>query len=315
MTNPVVNVTKKSEAEAVAELAARGAAVQLLTVTDDSARTAQVLVTRSDRGALEVAGVKAFLDAYDDFPERRKGVARLGDLASFISHASRFKSAHSAIFADDTRGAPKLVSVLNYHPQGPAFEGPDERPADWCDHRGVYAFPLSDEWVAWNKDNKEALSQQAFAALVEGRILDVVEPALAGEAARKVAEAIGATLASPAKVLELSRGLSVRVGAQVKNVVNLGTGEVQVNFVTEHSDADGSPLKVPGAFLVAIPVFRNGPLYQLAARLRYRAKEGAIMWWYELHGADRVFDHAFREACDTAARDTGLPLFVGTPEA
>lgn len=32
-------------------------------------------------------------------------------------------------------------------------------------------------------------------------------------------------------------------------------------------------------------------------------------------GADRIFDHAFREACEDARARTELPLFYGQPEA
>ncbi len=72
---------------------------------------------------------------------------------------------------------------------------------------------------------------------------------------------------------------------------------------------------MPGAFLVAIPVFKGGAPYQIPARLRYRVREKSITWFYELHGVDRVFDHAFSEACAKAANDTGLPLFLGAPES
>src|SRR3546814_13105082 len=113
-------------------------------------------------------------------------------------------------------------------------------------------------------------------------------------------------------------GRSVRVKvyekASVIDVVNLASGEVQIQFTSEHVDGTDSPLMVPNLFLIAIPVFKNGQFCRLAARLRYhRAPEG-LVFWYELWRADRAFDHAFRDSCERARVETELPLLFGTPE-
>ncbi len=299
-----------TEAAAIADLAGGGEHPRVLTVTDAGGRRADVVATRDAEGAWELHGVKPLLDVYNVLPDRRRGSAMLSDLASFVAHVNRFKSSASAIFADDDRKAPRLVGVLDYHPAGGIEE------ADWCGHRAIYTFPLSDAWKAWIEVDRRPVGQQAFAEWVEARILDIADPAVATTAARATATALGdLQLAAPARLLDLSRGLALRAGVAVKNVVNLQTGEMQVGYVTEHTDASGAPLKVPGAFVVAIQVFRGGALYHLVARLRYRLKDGSLSWFYELHGAERVFDHAFAEAIDTAGKNTGLPVFVGTPEA
>ncbi len=209
-----------------------------------------------------------------------------------------------------TGRAAVLVSVLDYHEGGP------EGSPRFGKHRGHYPFPVSDEWKAWTGSNgaAKAMSQEAFAEFIENRIVDIADPSTAGVGVSAMADGIGGTFAMPAKLLELSRGLQVNVGAAVKNAVNLGTGEAQINYVTTHADATGAALKVPTAFLIAIPVFVGGAPYQLAARLRYRVREGGITWFYELFRADAAFDHAVKEACTKAATDTGLPLFFGTPE-
>jgi len=253
----------------------------------------------------QLESVKSYFDEYRTKPQRRKGTAALFDLSSFNAHANRFKSQDSALFADPTPNAPKLVAVLNYAPA---------TSTDFGDHRGVYAFPLSDEWLAWGKTNGTQLSQAAFAEFIENRIADIGDPAAAGQTAQDVAALISATYASPSRLLEVSRGLALNVDRQLKQQVSLANGECSFAFSEAHSDASGAPLKVPGAFLITIPVFRGGALYQLPVRLRYRAKDAKVVWFYELYRQDRVFDHAFREACDTAAKETALPLFFGMPE-
>src|SRR3546814_13779715 len=114
--------------------------------------------------------------------------------------------------------------------------------------------------------------------------------------------------------MDLSVGLKVYEKANVSEAVNLASGEVQIQFTSEHVDGTGSPLKVPNLFLIAIPVFKNGQFYRLAARLRYRRAPEGLVFWYELWRADRAFDHAFRDSCERARVDTELPLLFGTPE-
>lgn len=266
---------------------------------------AQLLVV-PDGETFEVKSIKVHLDEYRDKPERRSGTAKLEDLASFIAHANRFKSEHSALFAQ--RQPPSVQCVFDYHEKthqgAPAFRA----------HRGRYEFPLSDEWKAWNQGQGNAYGQREFALFIENRLLDVADPASALSSAQEFAAKLGCVFALPQKLLELSRGLTVNVESTVAQSVNLGSGEGRLTFKEQHSDEHGAPLHVPGAFIIAIPVFKSGALYQVPVRLRYRAHSGKVTWTYELFGVDRMFDHAFQEACELAQRQTELPLFVGSPE-
>ena len=136
---------------------------------------------------------------------------------------------------------------------------------------------------------------------------------------------------------KIRSGVLVGAGAKILGNITIGegakigAGSVVLAPVPAHATVAGVPAKIElnlvdaappavtcgaaGAFLLAIPVFRGGDLYQIAVRLRYRVQGGAVSWSFELHGADRSFDHAFREACEDARARTELPLFYGQPEA
>ncbi len=299
--NVTNNIATRTEAAAVANIVRRHVKPDLLSLDDET----KVLLLP------EAQSIKPLLDEYLTQPERRKGTARLGDLASFIAHAMRFSDVNSVLFASPDPKQPSLTSVLDYH------EATHEGAPRFGQHRGVYAFPLSDEWVAWTTSNAKPMDQRKFAEFIEDRVIDILsDPSNMGARARNLAESIQVSFAPASRLLELSRGMSIRVAAKVTSAQNLATGEVQVCYATTHEgDGGGGSDKVPGAFLVGIPVFRNGAGYELPVRLRYRLSDGALSWFYELHGADRVFEHAFAEACESAAHATGLPLYVGTPEA
>ncbi len=299
----ILEAENMGAAAVVADIVKEHIAPRLMQLEDPDGLTAPVLVL--PRG-LTAHSIAKFVDEYADAPRRRKGVARFVELASFIAHANRFKDVDSAIFAKPD--VPQLVSVLDYHRAGPE---PFPR---FGEHRGLYEPPLSDEWKAWTGQDTKVMGQAAFAEWLENHITDVADPSTAGDTAKALADLIGCSFASPSKLLELSRGLSIRVDSKMQQTVKLATGEASMQFVASHNDETGAPIKVPGAFLVALPVFRGGAPYQLAVRLRYRAAGGSVSWFFEVYRADRVFAHAFQEACDTAAKETGLPLFVGSPE-
>lgn len=262
------------------------------------------------------AGAKAIpteiFDAYRLRPKFRKGTAEFTAIESLIDHVNRFKDQDSALFAVDDRSSPSITAVLDYH-----CAGADGYPR-FGSHRSQFRFPLSDEWKAWAKMDGETFTMGEFAAFLEDRIIDVLdlipgEDRLPEDMQRFVA-AVGGSIASPTKLIELSVGLKVNERSAVKEAINLSSGEAQVQFVAEHVDDAGHPLRVPGLFLIGIPVFAHGPLYRLAARLRYRKTPSGLVFFYQLWRADRTFDHAFREACERVQVETELPMLFGRPE-
>lgn len=258
---------------------------------------------------LELVSLKKFRDELADRPERRVGTAKLTTLESFCEHVARFADEHSAIFASEDPSTPKLEAVLDYHEKGAAGA------PRFGKHRAVYFFPLSDEWKAWTKKTIEHMSQADFSAFLEDHLADVRDPSNIGAGAKTFATTLGVKLATPSDLLGLSKGLSLRVEANVAHHVTLSSGEGQIHYEEKHTERNGDPVRVPGGFVVAIPVFRRGAAYELPARLRYRVVSGGkITWKIDLHGIERVFAHAFEEATNTAKLQTGLPLFYGTPE-
>lgn len=265
--------------------------------------------------------VKKYLDEYLPHPERRKGTATHTTLESFIAGTDRFKDESSAVFLDDVnRSAPKLLAVFDYHestatrlPEGASLAYAPGH-ARFGEHRAVYEFPLSDEWKAWDAIDGTKMSQADFALFLEDRIADVLAPASAGSKLQEYATSVGITLASPARLLELSKGLAVSVDKKVAQAVNLSSGESQFNFTEQHNGADGAPLKIPNGFAIGAPVFRNGVRYPIAVRLRYRVSQGSVVWTLTLSNTDKIFEDAISEAASIVAEKTALPVFRGRPE-
>lgn len=314
-------VTDRTENDALIEHITANLAPRVQEVTRGTPDLAQVLVVPK---GMQTLRVKELLDAYLPAPERRTGTTQLADVESFSAYVNRHKRPETVIFADlDANGSPSLECVFDADHEGP--EG-----AGWCQHRATYAFPLSSEWVAWRRAHGQQLAQSDFASFIDERAADLLD----AEALRAQAQAVaaqegtpyeepaqialaarlGVPLASAAEVIGASRGLRIRAEVNVAEVVTVGTGETELVFSEQHRGADGNSLKVPSAFLVGIPVFRDEPRDVFLARLRYRRAPQAarILWTLSLHQVDDVLRAACREVVKRVRGATSLPVFTGS---
>jgi uncharacterized protein YfdQ (DUF2303 family) len=299
------NINRKSENEAMREAIEKYGAIELI----DLDNGVQLIARSTDGRGRELVSVKKFLDEYLTAPERRTGTATMTTLESFIAHAKRFADKGSAIFASTSDPkSPKLTAVLDYHGPGAQSE------PRFGVHRTKYMFPLSDEWTAWTARNGMQMEQSTFAEFLETRLIDIMPPEEAQDRIKGFVQRLGIKLASPQRLLELSRGLSIRMETNVTNSQVLSTGETRLVFSEEAKDESGAPLNVPNGFGINIPFFKNGPLYQIPVRLRLKKVGAKITWTMLLSHVELVWDDAIRGACETVAKETGLPLMFGSPE-
>jgi uncharacterized protein YfdQ (DUF2303 family) len=300
-----------SEAEAVEKIVRTSALQPELRKIDGGPGVGEVTVAITPSG-VDIVSVKELLDEYRTRPERRKGTATLTSVESLIEHVNRFKDEGSAIFVSDDPKAPRIVAVIDYDHGGPEATTPPR----FGTHRARYDFPMSDAWKAWTAGNKAWMTLEQFALFLEERLADVLDTGKGGEVAKEFATLYGVSYASPSKLLETSKGISIKVGQSVVQVQNLQSGETEVRFEEKHESGtkNGGPVKIPGAFLVGIPVFRLGQPFVVPARLRYRHVGGAVSLSYDLHRVDAVFEEAIAGAIEDVEEGTSLPVFRGSPE-
>lgn len=303
-------------------------------VQHKSGKTLSFLVTRNQQGGMDIRGLNGELEAFDANPLRTSGTALHQTLESLIDHANRFSNMNSVLFADTRPETLSIQCVLNYHDaynqivkgDGEVVEPTPEPKPQFGDHKGIYRFPLSDQWKVWNTASRNPLSQEEFSFFLEDNITDVMPlpkfltddtKAKLSDPDKQLYELVQTLEGRPCgadKLMQLSKGLQIHEANQVGTGFNRNSGEQQIIFKEEHTDGTGKPLNVPNMFLISIPVFQNSAPYRIPVRLRYRKAGGTIKWLISLHMPERMLDHAFREACDLAKQETGLPLFYGQPE-
>lgn len=273
----------------------------------------------------KLESLKPFLDQYLARPERRAGVQKLDDLASFIAWAKRHADPASALFCQATRETPSICVAIDYHEAG-AVTGPDDALARWVKFGAVHPMPFDPRWLAWRAVDGKPLGQAEFAAFLEDHALDLcpiadsIDPAT-GKATSTlpadVAEFLrltGGRCGTPEEVVALAKGLDVAVDQKVANRIRLQSGEQKIVFEETHTTSTGGEtVTVPPIFLVVLPVFNLSPqTYRLPVRLRYRLDGGRVVWLPTLWRADETVDAAVRDAAERARAETSLPLFYGS---
>jgi uncharacterized protein YfdQ (DUF2303 family) len=271
-------------------------------------------VSRDGAGVVQLHDLSRHIEQVVGKPMRRKGTAVVTTLESFVDLVNRHKSESTAVFADANWRAPKFTAVIDYHvdAKGAASEAGKDALARFGQHRVSYTFPLSEAWKTWVGNNGKSMSQEDFAAFIEDHIADLSSP-LPHET-NEARDRFQTTVAAPAALMELSRGMEVTVGAKVKSKQNLSSGEKQLVFETEHRTADGGTLIVPGLFVVNVPPFYQGESMRILARLRYRPGADGIVWFYELYRPDIAIEEHVTSSLDVVAAACGVPAYHGHPE-
>ena len=317
--------------------AARGVReAKIIDVGLDHDFTVPMLARPLAGGGVSVESLRAEIDKYRVNPERRRGTANLLDLESFIAHALRFKTAESAVFVTEEPAC--FTSVLNYHDRvngsGWAPGGDPGAPVPlprFGDHRGVYSPEFSTEWLAWAMGDEAAdgqwLDQPTFSALIVDNARDIFDvstdtrPAEAlGDLPAWFAARFGrgldpaAYFASSQRLLDLAEGLTVTVEDKVEDTAKLQSGDQTIAW----SGKTTTSVEVPGAFVLAIPVFDGGDPYQIPARLRFKlvpyGETKRVSWKVDLYGVKRTLRACLADMRATVNKATGLPSFLGSPE-
>lgn len=251
-----------------------------------------------------VITVKAEIEQWRIRPERAVGTAKVDTLASFVDLINRHKTADTAIFARAQWPKPLLMAVVDYHKV-------DHEPA-WGRHRISYEFPLTEEFTAWVNGNGKAMSQLDFAHFLEDHAAELAAPTEGEDNA--FGKMFKERFATPAELITLSRGLEVFVGARIKRQERLQSGERVIEFTSENRDAEGKQIDVPGVFMISVPPFVDGGPVRIPARLRYRAGQGDVTWFYQLYRWEYWLRQQVKSDMEHAAMETALPAYEGAPE-
>ena len=278
-------------------------------VAVDSSTSEKVNVMLVPDG-MSAKSTKSFFDELKEKPDRRQGTISIKRVSSFIDIVNRFKNENSVIFAkaqvSETSLAAHVKAIFDYHP-----EGGDVSQAENLGHKAEYKFPTTHEFEKWLSLNNKGLDQEEFAYFLEKNVNALVEPE---ENDKLFVSKLGAKFADPIDILELSRELEIYSRESLVQKHKTSSGERELKFTTEHTDASGTPLSIPDCFVIRVPIFEGGAPIRIVCQLRYRKREGKVTWYYEMYEVSTMLEQAFEASCEKIKEAVELPLFYGESE-
>lgn len=227
------------------------------------------------------------------FPTRKRARVSLTDADSFIAYIKKHGSlGECVIYTDlDTESSKiNLEAVINDHAADSA---------QWRDFRATFNPKLSVEWRRWKSNDRQEMSQINFAAFLEDNIGDIVS-----------------VNGSPAgaDMLQMALAFERTADKKLASRVNLQSGGVRFEYIDDDNKGTRSAMEAFNRFHIGVPVFYNSQsAYPVEARLKYREKEGKVVFWYELVRADKIFNQAAQEVLDKVKAQTGFMMLFGAP--
>lgn len=205
------------------------------------------------------------------------------DAQAIIAYVNRFKVGDSknqvtTIFANPQTY--KVRAVIDYH------EG--DRP-NRCHHTIEAAIPFSEQWLRWAAIDGKSYTQMDFAEFLEENLNDIVQP-------------------EPAVFLDLVTNLQAKKSVSFESGVRLSDGSNQLVYAEAIEAKGRGTITVPSVFEIGVPIFDKGDGYQVKCLLRYRIRDGQLVFVVKVHRRRFLEQTAFTDICGLIENGTGLPI-------
>lgn len=285
---------------------------EILRIENLDGSDVEVIAVPDGNGKFTIQTTRLLLDTTSIGHRPKDGTAIVTRVASFIDHVNMFKGVSSVVFAEVERPDPFLLAMLDYHNKSTGDLEFGSR------HRTLYKFPISRQLKDWRSVDGKGISLAVFAKFIEAHLGDIFPPdqSALDDRIKEFAVNNRVSLGNSSELYDLAHGIQINVRNEVSQVVRTSSGEGSISFKETHTGADGGAVRFPTGFCIAIPLFQDGPLYQVPVRLSYDWEKGkGVTWMMEMFDLDLVVRDAVDEVCETVKNGTTLPLLYGAPEA
>lgn len=241
------------------------------------------------------------LEQYLANPRRKKGTASFTNAASFTDYVKEHRIDGTTAWCkfDPQTFALSFVAVINDH-AGLVPTGNPDHVAGWRDHRATFSPEMSAEWKVWKGKNANAFAQVAFAEFIEANAEDLTQPP--GK------EGYPTDLA----MLTMATNFVANEDRRLKSTVRLSSGGVRLEYIADPDAGTVQSMEMFSKFAIGIPVFHGGSAWAIEARLKYRLKDGAVHFFYELVRPDRSHEQAALALIEDVRSGLGdVPLLMG----
>jgi uncharacterized protein YfdQ (DUF2303 family) len=213
------------------------------------------------------------------------------DVDSLIAYANRFKNANSALFANIAQN--RIVAVIDYHAAADTATG--KVAPNLLGHSAMLDIPYSEEWKTWIGIDGKLVRQLDFVRFIEDNAPDITSP-------------------SAADLIEICRDMQSLRKVNFTNVVRTASNSAEkFEYTNENNVNAKGGVEIPTAFDLALPVYFNGAIKAIKARLRYELDDGTLKLGIKLLRPENLRQETFREIVEQVRSETALTTVYGQP--
>ena len=181
--------------------------------------------------------------------------------------------------------------------------------AGWRDHRVFLEFHSTREWDRWRNKDGEVFTQDQFAEFLEDSADSIFVPD------NKTAGADdNVSWPTSRELFEVAMTLQSYKTAQFRGATRLSDGQHQLTYIEEQSATagKGGELKVPEWFALNLQPFTGLGNYVFRVRLRYRIREGKLVFLYKIHRPELAIEDIWTATRAKIEAATELKVVVGS---
>jgi uncharacterized protein YfdQ (DUF2303 family) len=231
------------------------------------------------------------LEAFNQTPGNKKAQVDVDRVQSLSDYVNKYAGHDGATMAFADLSSATIQAVLDYH-------RPDKNEPRWCEHLVNFTLTETREWRQWMKMNERSMPQVEFAEFLEDRIVDVIDPP-------------AADLMSLVQTLEAKRNVNFSSAVRLENGTIDLTYEEDIQTTGRKAGGGKGKVEVPPKIKLGIRPFEGLDKWEVEARLRYRLKEGSVIFWYAIVEPDRVREAAFDEQVEQFEKDCNIRCIRG----
>lgn len=154
----------------------------------------------------------------------------------------------------------------------------------------------------WLDNDEKPLTQEAFALFLEKHMNDIVS-------AEDANDMSVFSYPTKAELYNFVTTLEDSKGQKFSRKVNVQNGDVSVSLERESDDGTKQRLKLFERFAINLQIYEGFPTYRVSAKLRFRVKDGGVVFFYDLEGLEELFN-ANRDWAAERIRELGFPVFI-----
>jgi uncharacterized protein YfdQ (DUF2303 family) len=216
-------------------------------------------------------------------PTRKRGSRTFTAVESFNSYVSKHKDFNETIIiADEERG--QIKAILNDHA---------DKKAGYGDHTAFLNLGFSKQYDTWFRNQKgnrnDHFDQEDLAMFLEENRSDFMCGKIEGDDNKEI-ENISAQ--------ELARMiLDLKVTAQEKLSSKFDPQSGRQILHYENEEVGQKNFSPPPQFVLAIPIYKSGDLFQVTIKLFHRTQGGTARFWYLIDQIEKLKERAFEKIC------------------